>query len=124
MLKPFILMLTFKSILNILIGVDGTHKLHCLSKHIDVSDMIHLNYLVTGEEDADTTSVKLFNPNNIVIFEHNNKHDGELIQEVKDTGYHRLCFYPQSDKPHFISFEYFTQYERGHTLNMAKDRKK
>ncbi len=123
MSRILILLITIKSILSILIGIDGTQKNHCLSKYIDLSDIIHLNYLVTGEEKSDYTTVRIFNPSNKLIYEQFNKHDGELTEEAKESGHYKLCFYPETSRPHFVSFEFYTQYERGHTLNMAKDRK-
>jgi hypothetical protein len=121
MFKLLVLLCISKTIFNILIGIDGKFKKHCISKWIDVSDVIHINYIVTGEESSEKTTVKIFNPNNKLIFERNNEADGKFMQETKESGNHKMCFYPQSTQPHFISFEYYTQYERGHTLDMAKD---
>jgi hypothetical protein len=105
----------------ILIGVNGDRKQYCFSKYVSKTDTLSLKYVVTGDTMSEQTTVKIWNPKKEEIFSKSKSDDGELDHEAKEDGYYKLCFMPDQDKHTYISFEYYTNSESGHIINMAKD---
>jgi hypothetical protein len=95
----------------------------CISKEIDAGDTLHLSFVVTGDDKSERTRVLLFEPDTHTIYQKENIEEGQFQTSTKKPGQYKLCFFSLSGKPHFISFEFYTTYERGHTLNLAKDGK-
>lgn len=96
---------------------------YCLQKTIDSDDNIRLSYLITGDSDEEKIDARLFDPNNNAIFERRNESGGELQHKASESGVYRLCFFVPRPGDNYISFEFYTDYEKGHTLDMAKDGK-
>ncbi len=96
---------------------------YCLQKTIDADDFIRVSYLITGDSDEEKADAQLFDPNNNPIFERKGESGGEFQHKSTDQGIYRLCFFIPNPGNNYISFEFFTDYEKGHTLDMAKDRK-
>jgi hypothetical protein len=121
-LLALITLLIIPYTIQVLLGMDGNKK-RCISKDIGEGDTLHLSFVVTGDDNNERTKVILQDPSSKVIFQKENVEDGEYKREVQKPGQYKLCFFPTSGKSHFISFEFYSIYERGHTLNLAKDGK-
>jgi hypothetical protein len=121
MLKKLILALViFTYCSSILIGMDGVKK-RCLSKFVNTYNTLHLSFIVTGDEATQKTSVYLYDPDQNIVFKKENEEEGEFDYQPTKDGDHKLCIHPAHDKPHFISFEFYSKFEAGHILNLAKD---
>ncbi len=94
---------------------------YCVQKNCDYDDNIRLSYLITGDSDEEKIDAKLYDPNNNQIFEKKGESGSEFQHKVTQSGNFKLCFYVPNPGNNYISFEYFTDYEKGHTLDMAKD---
>jgi hypothetical protein len=108
--------------ISILLSMDG-HKKHCLSKPINEDDSLHFSFVVTGDDHNERTRVLLTDPDSQTIYQKENTEEGEYKAEIKKPGVYKVCFFPSSGKAHFISFEFYSLFERGHILNLAKDGK-
>jgi hypothetical protein len=107
---------------QILIGINEDTKNLCFSKFIEYSDIIHLAFYVTGDDQNEKIDVQLHDPHGKQLYKMLNANQGQYKDEAKSAGKYKLCFIPKfRSSPHYISFEYYSAYERGHTLNMAKD---
>ena len=95
---------------------------YCMQKTIDGDDNSRVSYLITGDSDEEKVDARLFDPNNNQIFERTGESGGEYQHKSTEGGIYKLCFYVPNPGNNYISFEYFTDYEKGHTLDMAKDR--
>jgi hypothetical protein len=128
MVKKLLLCITQFSILfslanSIYLHTKSYKNEYCLQKTIDADDNIRLSYLITGDSDEEKVDARLFDPNNNPIFERKSESGGEYKHKASESGVYRLCFFVPKPGDNYISFEYFTDYEKGHTLDMAKDRK-
>jgi hypothetical protein len=120
MFKLLILIL-LSHILSILVSMDKSTKKRCFSKYISIGDTLHLSFMVTGDEETQKTTVYLYDPDGVTIYEKLQAEDGEMNYEPSKDGNYKMCIFPGSDKGHFVSFEFYSKYEAGHTLNLAKD---
>lgn len=127
MLKKLIIFLTIfaliSNIYSIYLHTKAYKNEYCMSKDIDENDTITISYLITGDSDEEKIDAKLHDPQGALIAERLNESGGEIKHIVKEHGVHKLCFYVPKPGENFISFEFFTAYEKGHTLDMAKDGK-
>ena len=94
-----------------------------MSKDVYLDDNVHISYLITGDNGEEKFNVKFMNPVGEIIDEKLNENQGELKYTVKESGAHKLCFYVPTPGENYISFEYYTLEEKGHTLDMVKDGK-
>ena len=94
---------------------------YCMSKFIDVDDSITISYLITGDSDEEKIDSKFVGPEGSLIGEKTNESGGLMKFVAKQKGEHKLCFFVPKPGENFISFEFFTANEKGHTLDMAKD---
>ena len=94
---------------------------YCMSKDIEIDDSIHISYLITGDSDEEKIDAKFGSPENNTIKERLNESGGEFKIIARETGKHTLCFFVPKPGENFISFEFYTTQEKGHTLDMAKD---
>jgi hypothetical protein len=123
MIKLICILLIIKHTASILIGVEENTKDLCFSKFIEYSDIIHLDFYVTGDDKNEKVDAVIHDPHGKIIYTTNAVNQGQYKDEAKASGKYKLCFIPNfRSEPHYISFEYYTVYERGHTLNMAKHR--
>jgi hypothetical protein len=99
----------------------SNNKKRCISKFIEQTDTMYLSFMATGDEQSELTSVYLYDPDKTIIYKMEEAEEGEYKAETTKQGQYMLCIHPASEKPHFVSFEFYTKYERGHTLNLAKD---
>jgi hypothetical protein len=124
MIKIICILLTIQLSKEILISIKEDTKNRCFSKFIEFSDIIHLAFYVTGDDQSEIVDVRLHDPHGKLIYQVDSINQGQYKEEAKSAGKYKLCFLPKfRSLPHYISFEYYSAYERGHTLNMAKDRK-
>ncbi len=98
----------------------GKKESYCFYKHVDQEDELHVSYIISGENEEKVNAV-LFDPNQQALFQTHDSESHEYKEKVKETGEYRLCFIPQAPNSYYISFEFFSLFEKGHTLDMAKD---
>jgi hypothetical protein len=104
---------------SILVETNGRKQKYCYSKYIDTGDMIHISYIISGENEEKVNCVLSLNDK--AIFHQEALESGEYKEESKESGEYTLCFLPLNTNNYYISFEFFTHFEKGHTLDMAKD---
>jgi len=104
---------------TILVETNKNKEKYCYSKQIDKSDTINLSYIISGENEEKVNAVLSYDDH--IIYHHENSVEGEFKGEAEHTGFYQLCFLPLNSNNYYISFEFFTNFEKGHTLNMAKD---
>jgi len=126
MVKIILLSLTILSILctmsSIYLHTKSYKNEYCSQKQIDSDDNIRVSYLITGDSEEEKVDARLFDPNNNIVFDRKNENGGEFQKKAIESGLYKLCFYVPKPGENYISFEYFTDFEKGHTLDMAKDR--
>ncbi len=110
--------LNIKTCLSILIETTGK-DMYCYYKHITQGDTIHVSYIISGENEEKVNSV--LEVDHKIIYHHESAADGDFKHQADIEGMYKLCFLPLSTNPYYISFEFFTEHEKGHTLDMAKD---
>jgi hypothetical protein len=98
----------------------GKQEQYCFYKNVDQSDKIHLSFVVSGDNEEKVNVVLVDDHDNILHQAHGADH-GDFKGEAKSSGVHKLCFLPMNSNNYYISFEFFSEFEKGHTLNMAKD---
>ena len=100
----------------------GKKDKYCFYKDVYTPDKIHLSYVISGENEEKVNTV-LFGPEpqNKVLFENFNSENGQTIIEAKESGFYKLCFLPLNSNSYYISIDLFTENEKGHVLNLAKD---
>lgn len=96
---------------------------YCMTKDIDENDYINISYLITGDSDEEKIDAKLTSPKGQLMDEKLNESGGEIKMIARESGIHKLCFFVPKPGESFISLEFFTSQEKGHTLDMAKDGK-
>ena len=94
---------------------------YCMKKEINDDDTITISYLITGDSDEEKIDAKLTGPRGDLLEEKLNQSGGEIKLVTKEHGDFTLCFFVPKPGENFISFEFFTAMEKGHTLDMAKD---
>ncbi len=115
-----ILVITIQLFSSILVETGKKDK-YCFYKEIENIDTIHLSYVISGDNDEKVNVVLVHEGDNKVIYEQHNSDAGEYKHENAVGGKHKLCFLPLHAGSYYISFEFFTHYEKGHTVDMAKD---
>jgi hypothetical protein len=104
--------------------IDGTQEKHCFTKFVQLGDTLFVNYIVTGDTASEKTTAKIWDPTNDVIYSDINGDEGEHEYDVdKFEGIYKLCFFPEQNKEHYLSLEFYTKNEKGHFFNMANDSK-
>ena len=92
-----------------------------MTKHIEMDDYINISFLITGDNGEEKMDAKIENPKGSIIEEKIKVSGGDFKIIARGPGNYELCFYVSKPGENFISFEYFTTQEKGHTLDMAKD---
>lgn len=111
------------SVFSIYLQTKSYKNLYCSTKQIENEDTIKLSYLITGDSDDEKVDVYLYDSDNNILFQKVGESGGEFHHKITKAGTYKLCFNVPKPGENYISFEYFTEYEKGHTLDMAKDRK-
>jgi len=98
----------------------------CLHKDLKLSDVIKVNYIVSGENES-SISAKLHGPFSATLFDIQNQNKGNFENEIQYDGNHdfkkgtySLCF-QSSSQENVVSFEFFSHNEGGHIVNIAKE---
>lgn len=120
-LIPIAIILFFQMISlsnSILIETTGKPQ-YCFHKNIDAGDTLYLSYVISGENEEKVNCAITHNGN--VFYHQENSEGADFKQEIRSSGIYTLCFHPTNDGSYYISFEFFTNFEKGHTLDMAKD---
>jgi hypothetical protein len=124
MLKLLSTLLGIQAISSILMKINGTQEKHCFSKSVSYGDTINVIFIVTGEIENEKTKAVLYGPKNELLYSEHSA-EGEFHHDVnKSRGDYKLCFYPEQNREHYLSLEFYTKNEKGHLINMAKDGKK
>lgn len=95
---------------------------YCMSKVIDSDDTIKISYLITGDSDEEKIDATLSDPNNQVVFSKKGESGADATHKAQTQGTYHLCFFVPQPGENYISFEFFTEGEKGHIVDMAKDR--
>lgn len=98
----------------------GKKQSYCFYKIVDSSDELHTSFVVSGENEEKVNAV-LYNPSGGILFESHNSDGHDQRFTLKESGEYKLCFFPQSTNSYYISFEFFSILEKGHTLDLAQD---
>ena len=98
----------------------GKKQSYCFYKRVDSSDELHASFVVSGENEEKVNAI-LYKPNGGVLFESHNSDGHDQKFQIEEVGDYKFCFFPHGTNSYYISFEFFTLYEKGHTLNLAKD---
>src|SRR5690349_9998157 len=106
-----ILFINFQIFSSILIETGKKDK-YCFYKHIDGGDTLQLSYVITGENEEKVNCV--LTRDNTVVFHHEASDNGDHKEEVKQGGLYKVCFLPLNANPYYVSFEFFTNFEKGH----------
>lgn len=128
MLKKLLILLIIicfvnKSIYSIYLHTKSYKNNYCMTKKLDNEDEIHISYLITGDSDEEKVDAKLTSPTGQLIQEKLNENAGEFKLTIRESGNHELCFNVPKPGSSYVSFEFYSHSEKGHTLDMAKDRK-
>jgi hypothetical protein len=115
-----ILILSLYNCNSLLIETDGVKQKYCFSKQITATDTIEISYIVSGETE-EKIDMLFYDDQERLLFSRFGMSEGEYKDEAKMSGMFELCFKPTNNNVYYISFEFFTHYEKGHTLDMAKD---
>ena len=115
-----ILVITIQLFSSILVETGKKDK-YCFYKNIDSDDTVNVSYVISGDNDEKVNVVLVHEQDNKVIYEQHNSGSGEFKHEKTIGGKHKLCFLPLHAGSYYISFEFFTLLEKGHTIDMAKD---
>ena len=115
-----ILSLNIYFISTVVIQTSGKKDKYCVSKVINEEDRINLSYVISGENE-EKVHVFLYDEDNKVIYEKYDSDSGDYKEHVKKAGLHKLCFAVVNNNQYYISFEFFTDFDKGHTLDMAKE---
>jgi hypothetical protein len=124
--KALILIISIITCINININSIYLHTKpnkndYCMGKDVNNEDNIHISYLITGDSGEEKINVKLMGPNDEIIESKLNENSGEIKYIAKELGRYILCFNVPTPGETYISFEYYTTQEKGHTLDMVKD---
>lgn len=108
------------NLISSLLVETGKKERYCFYKMVDELDKVHVSFVISGDNEEKVNALLTDEQNNI-IYEQHNASEGDFKGEIKSSGTHRLCFIPQQTNNYYVSFEFFTEFEKGHTMNMAKD---
>lgn len=114
------LLLNIQLISSILIET-GKKDRYCFYKNVDQGDTVHLSYIISGENEEKVNAILIDENQNRILYEQHNSDSGDFKQTNFNGGKVKLCFLPLNANNYYISFEFFTLLEKGHTLDMAKD---
>jgi hypothetical protein len=120
-LSLFVGLFFIQSYISIIVETDGRKDLYCFSKFVEEGDKLNLSYVVTGDETSEKVNTFIKDDDEITIFNSTQESEGNYSEIVKKAGKHKVCFSSLEGKEYYISFEYFTNNEKGHTLDLAKD---
>jgi hypothetical protein len=123
-MKMVILVLTIALsqilLINSVLIETGKRSTYCFHKEFHSGDSMHVSYVVSGENEEKVSAI-LMDPNGAKLFEKHESDGADNKYEIQQSGNYKLCFYPQGTASYYISFEFFSVFEKGHTLDMAKD---
>jgi hypothetical protein len=114
-------LLFIQSYLSIIVETDGKRDLYCFTKFVEEGDILNLSYVVTGDENSEKVNAFIKDDDEITIYNTIQESDGNYSATIKKAGKHKVCFSSLERKEYYISFEFFTNNEKGHTLDLAKD---
>jgi hypothetical protein len=115
----YIIFINIHIYFSILIETYGKKHKYCFYKYIDQTDNINLSYIISGENEEKVSSFLKYKEE--ILYHQENKSTGEYRADAKETGTYELCFMPHSKDNYYISFEFFTNYEKGLIHEIAKD---
>jgi hypothetical protein len=98
----------------------GKRSNYCIHKEFHEGDTMHASYVISGENEEKVSAI-LQDPNGGKLFEKHESDGADNKYDVKLSGNYKLCFYTQGSSSYYISFEFYSVFEKGHTLDMAKD---
>lgn len=110
-----------KYISSIYIHTKSYKHEYCMTKDITESDTVHVSYIITGDNDEEKIDAKFTNPEGGIVQEITNQSGGDIKHVVTHSGIYKICFHVPKPGENFISLEFYTIMEKGHTLDMAKD---
>jgi hypothetical protein len=114
-----IFLINFNIFASILLET-GKKSQYCFYKVVNPGDSLHLSFVITGENEEKVNAV-LVDSTNRVVYETHNSDSGDFKIDVNEPNDYKLCFIPLMTNLYYISFEFFSNFEKGHTLDMAKD---
>jgi hypothetical protein len=120
-LSLLIVILFIKSYISIIIETNGKKDVYCFTKFVEEGDRLNLSYVVTGDENSEKLDAFVKDEDENTIYNSIQESEGNYSIDVMKAGKHKVCFSALEGKEYFISFEYYTHNEKGHTLDLAKD---
>ena len=119
--KAVIFLLNMYNFLTMSLRMHKNTGEFCMHKYIYKADTAYINIAITGENyetinlvfKIDNSSSELVNLTNIA-----NK---ELHVNIEEKGEYVLCFYPIFNSEITLTYDFYTDFERGHLMNLAKD---
>lgn len=113
--------LLIQTYVSIIVETDGKKDVYCFNKFVEEGDRLNLSYVVTGDENSEKVNTFIKDGDENTIFNNIQESDGAYYIEIRKAGKYKLCFSGLEGKEYYISFEYYTNNEKGHTLDLAKD---
>jgi hypothetical protein len=120
-LSLLIPILLIQSYLSIIVETNGKKDMYCFNKFVEERDILNLSYVVTGDENSEKINAFVKDEDEITIYNNIQESEGSFSLEVRKGGKHKVCFSAVDGKEYYISFEFYTNNEKGHTLDLAKD---
>lgn len=124
MLKLFLALLTLLllniSVNSIMVVTKANKNKYCFTKHAVRTEQISFSF-VTSSEDMEYVDVSLMDSHQNVLFQAKETEQGKFTGEVKESGYHTLCFFTLTKNEYYISFEFFTDEDKTNASILAKD---
>jgi len=114
--------LFIRSYLSITIETSGKKDSYCFSKLVEQGDKLNLSYIVTGDDKSEKCNALIKDEDENILFSLNDQPQGNYFEkEVNKAGKHTACFFGLEGKLLYISMEFYSNNEKGHTLDLATD---
>ena len=121
-LSVLISILFIRSYLSITIETNGRKDTYCFSKFVEQGDKLNLSYVVTGDDKTEKANAFIKDEDENTLFSLNDESEGNYFEnEVRKAGRHKVCFFGLEGKELYITMEFYTNNEKGHTLDLATD---
>lgn len=115
-----LLLINLWMIKSILIRTDPRKAKYCYSKYIHLGNTINFSFVISADDD-ETVNVSLTDNNHASLLELKESNAHDFRTQAGASGNYHLCFFPRSQKEYYLSFEFFSNEEKGHTLDLAED---